>query len=282
MLGDEWVYLKIYSGPSILEFILTNEIREAVNIFINRNIIDKFFFIRYSDIDGSHLRVRFRLIGEESVIEVLQVLNLLLKKYVEKRVINKVVYDTYNQEIERYGSQNIEHVETIFNISSEFIISNLWRTLEEGGGENRWVWGPIFIDNLFNQFGLETFDKSRIYQEYYKLYEKEFNLNKLDKKQMALKYRKISPSIFFALQENELFSKSQPNSKLELAVSGIQENYLNGVSQKVSKDQLYMSIMHMHYNRLFKSQQRLQELVMYFIMSKVYKTIEVKNKESVC
>ena len=50
-LGDEWIYLKVYSGPKILEKILINEIIQLVELMQREKIIDKFFYIRYFDDD---------------------------------------------------------------------------------------------------------------------------------------------------------------------------------------------------------------------------------------
>ena len=43
--GDEWVYLKIYSGPKFLDDLLINEVYETVESLYAARQIDKFFFL---------------------------------------------------------------------------------------------------------------------------------------------------------------------------------------------------------------------------------------------
>ena len=46
MIGSEWLYYKIYSGPRTVENILV-EIYPKIKKLIDESLIDSFFYIRY-------------------------------------------------------------------------------------------------------------------------------------------------------------------------------------------------------------------------------------------
>ncbi|OQY05888.1 MAG: hypothetical protein B6I20_00340 [Bacteroidetes bacterium 4572_117] len=60
VLGNEWVYFKIYTGYKTADLVLTDAINPLAKELLEEEIIDKWFFIRYSDPDFN-LRLRYRL-----------------------------------------------------------------------------------------------------------------------------------------------------------------------------------------------------------------------------
>ena len=58
--GSEWAYFKLYTGTKTADAILRNEMIGYVREMLKNNIIDKWFFIRYSDPDF-HLRLRLHM-----------------------------------------------------------------------------------------------------------------------------------------------------------------------------------------------------------------------------
>src|SRR5262249_15292238 len=66
--GSEWLYAKVYTGPTTADRLLIEGIRPAVDAVLNSGVADDWFFIRYADPEN-HLRIRFhgdpcRLTGE--------------------------------------------------------------------------------------------------------------------------------------------------------------------------------------------------------------------------
>ena len=55
--GDEWIYIQLYCGELSIDEILRNQFFSLLKKFKKANIIDKWFFIRYSA-PSSHLRLR--------------------------------------------------------------------------------------------------------------------------------------------------------------------------------------------------------------------------------
>ena len=61
ILGDEWLYYKIYTGAKTADNILIDVIKPIAQTLFDEQVIDKWFFIRYSDPDF-HIRVRFHCV----------------------------------------------------------------------------------------------------------------------------------------------------------------------------------------------------------------------------
>ena len=73
-LGSEWVYLKMYGGQIFLEDLLLKNIYDISVTLLDDGIIDKWFFLRYHDERGYHLRVRFHVCNNrsEAILEILR------------------------------------------------------------------------------------------------------------------------------------------------------------------------------------------------------------------
>lgn len=58
--GSEWIYFKIYTGIKTADTILKNELYNFAREMKEKSLIDKWFFIRYTDPDF-HIRLRLHL-----------------------------------------------------------------------------------------------------------------------------------------------------------------------------------------------------------------------------
>ena len=52
IVGSEWVYYNIYVGPQSSDLVLIDVIKPFAEKLISKQIIDKWFFIRYKDENG--------------------------------------------------------------------------------------------------------------------------------------------------------------------------------------------------------------------------------------
>ncbi len=284
ILGDEWSYFKIYSGPKTLENILIHELNDVVMELFQTNIIDQFFFIRYADPDY-HLRIRFHLPDVSKLNTVIQLLKIKLKYYLDHRLVWSVCTDTYSRELERYGNLTMPDVEKLFCLDSLTIIHFFKETEDAGNDQIRWQWGIKCMDLLLEQFGLSLEDKVDFYKMINDGYSREFNINKSMRMQLDKKYRnevkQISNIISLGNGNSfpglshifEYMKKSQPiiRAIVELSLKGSLEIPLNN---------LLSSLVHMHFNRLFRTKQRMHELVIYYFMNKYYTSQAARIKYS--
>ena len=102
ILGDQWFYFKLYTGVKTADTLLLEVIQPLRQYLLENKLIDKWFFIRYSDPDF-HLRIRFSLQNRQALGIVISKLNELVKPYLENKLISSMQVDTYSRELERYA-----------------------------------------------------------------------------------------------------------------------------------------------------------------------------------
>ena len=146
--GTEWLYLKIYCAETIQDQLLTAQIKPLIETLLEKNIIDNWFFIRYRDPE-SHLRLRIRITSpfiSNAVASVIDEINRFFMEAIEDKTVRKLVYDTYERELERYGAANVENCETIFRIDSETFLKTVpfFRSSENA----RWLIAALEVDQL--------------------------------------------------------------------------------------------------------------------------------------
>lgn len=277
IIGDEWLYLKIYSGPKTLESVLLNEILPLVSELLQEQVIDKFFFIRYADPDY-HLRIRFHLAQTINFAKVIQRFNQVIKPYIENRLVWNVCADTYNRELERYGSHSISEIETLFFIDSLAILNYLKEFEDSDNDSLRWLWGVKCIDTLLMIFGLKLVDKCEFCEKSSNGFFNEFHISKQMKQQLKDKYRKEISGLektinvssedynFPGIRHIEWYSQ-----QADLVIQNILEE-LKTNNSEILLSNLLNSLVHMHFNRLFRTKQRMHEFVIYNFLDKFYKS----------
>ncbi len=281
--GDEWLYYKIYSGPKVADIILTSIIKETCEQLISQNVIDKWFFIRYTD-PKLHLRVRFHLIDRNDISNIIKIMNSSLKFYIDNDMIWKVQNDTYQREMIRYGSNTIDLAEQIFFYDSITIVSFLSNINGDTGEKLRWLFGLKSMDTFLNDFKFNLNEKNEFVTSKKESFANEFDLNVLMKKQIGVKYRKESMSVMDVLDNNSnkyfqynsfLYFKSMAIQPLVYELLKLnEENKL-----EVPLKSLLSSYIHMMINRLFKTKQRLNEFILYDFLCRYYKSEIMRKRE---
>ncbi|AWK05749.1 hypothetical protein HYN56_16495 [Flavobacterium crocinum] len=273
--GDSWVYFKIYTGYQTSEKILIDIIRPAADFLITEKIIDKWFFVRYSDPDY-HLRVRFECTKKEDYFKVISFLHNPLKEEIDKGTIWNIQLDTYKRELERYAEETILLSEELFFHESLLItdfIKNINQTKDE---ELRWLLALVLIDNHLEVFSLTMEEKFRFMKKLKDNFHNEFTTSKMLKKQISERYRKEKNKIkHFFDQVNDSESDNSINKTLikyndsiKLTINNISD--IISVKSSLENELLYMTYIHMSMNRLFKSYNRRHELVCYDFLYNFY------------
>jgi len=283
IIGDEWLYYKIYSGHKTSEKILTEIIKPVSEELISQNIIDKWFFIRYND-PKFHLRIRFHLINS-GIEKVIKLLKNKLEPYIENFHIYSVQTDTYKREIERYGKNTIEETENLFGLES-IMIANMADSIERDEGEDiRWKFAIKAVDTLYSDFGFNLNMKLSIFEILKDNFGKEFNFNKNLKKQLDSKFRKNRASIESIIRnkgEEYNYLKSVLDFitlKSKQSLTSVQKiiNIKKENKLKVEFNNLMSSYSHMLTNRIFLVSPRLNEYVIYYLLHKYYKSEIARN-----
>ncbi|WP_241676861.1 thiopeptide-type bacteriocin biosynthesis protein [Chryseobacterium sediminis] len=270
IIGSEWLYLKIYAGVKTSDLILEEAIMPLVAYLDEERYISKWFFIRYND-PKPHLRVRFNLQNTAEYSRVLERINMILQEYVASGEISSIQTDIYNREIERYGKATIEDAETLFYRNSELAIQCL-----DYDDEEKIIASLFYIDKLLDRLNLSIDERMKWVNNYNIAFKKEFNTDKRLNSQLDKKYRAFKPKFRDFIQSEE-FAEER-----ELIISNLDEMALilqniiyhsENQTLEVSMESFFKSFFHMNINRLFVSNQRVFEMVIYDYLHRYYKTL---------
>ena len=174
MPGDEWLFFKVYCGVNTSDELLVKKILPLAHRLMKEKIIIRWFFIRYSDPDY-HLRVRFLLNSTDNIGYVITKTRESLSTYLKTNEVYKVVIDTYQREIERYGANYIEISESIFHAGSE-CIATILKNLKDNS-ELRWQVAFLIVDSLFTSLGFNVKQKKEFIERTNDSFLREFNFN---------------------------------------------------------------------------------------------------------
>ena len=267
--GERWLYLKIYGGVNMCDILLVDTIYPLIKSLLRRGLITRWFFIRYADPDF-HLRVRVELADDNRLAYVLQAFNKKLFPLCCQRRLHKVVIDTYERELERYGMDMMDLTESLFDIDSHCVC----RLLRSQQRHDRWQMAFVWIDKMLYALGYTLEEKREIIGRMSKGYLNEFGFNQHNIKSLANRYRQLRQPIanLMNTEISNVSFKKTTNSSLKRIAKALHE-------QDVSKLNI-TALLHMSMNRLFADQNRLCELVIYYCLEKHYHS-EMKKRDNV-
>jgi thiopeptide-type bacteriocin biosynthesis protein len=274
MTGSEWLYVKIYCGTSTAEKILKLIIRPLINSLKAEALIDKWFFIRYTDPDH-HIRLRFHHSSNPTFW--IQVLEKLYASFSDSELIYKIQTDTYARELERYGMSTMELSESIFCFDSEAVLDCI-DLLEGEESENfRWLLAARGTDMLLQDFGYTLTQKSLLLKKIQKHFFEEFGGDQALQTQLNDQYRQHMRQL-----SSFLDAQQDAANEIEEATVLFHNRSLRIRNLlKAPMDEFISSYIHMFLNRMLLSNQRKHELVIYHFLSKYYDSqLAISKKQS--
>ncbi len=285
--NSEWLYFKIYGGSSTLDKILRNAISPFIEDELARKSFEKFFFVRYTDKGGVHLRLRFYNSDIKNQNELQKRMMAILEPYLAVNSIYNILIDSYVREIERYHPVLIEQAESLFYNDSLAVIklNNLLAEVEDSDNY-RLLLAMRGTDIFLGDFNLDLKQRLTIVKELSAGYFNEFGASTDLKKSLNDKYRVAQKKIFSHMQETMdvengideaiLFFKmrSDRNKPVIETINKILETH-----EEISLREILKDYIHMFNNRFFKSHQRKNELIIYTFLEKYYMSqIAINNK----
>jgi thiopeptide-type bacteriocin biosynthesis protein len=151
--GGEWLYLKVYGSRRDQDELLRDHVPPLVRLARDHGA-DRWFFIRYSDHEGQHLRLRWH--GEPDALwgKVLPGLGARLRQLQDQRVAGHYVIDEYDPELERYGGPDaLTAAERVFEADSETAIALLELVRRPGFQFDLDALAAISVASLCHGFG---------------------------------------------------------------------------------------------------------------------------------
>lgn len=272
--GDKWLYFKIYTGIKTADNILIFALFPLLKKLMKEKKISKCFFIRYTD-PGFHIRFRILVPDKNDTGYIINLWHSKLKKYCDDTLINRIDISTYSRELERYGEHTMELSESVFSIDSECILSILNLLLKKDDNL-RWMIALRMIDAFFNDIDYGLKEKAAYIEKMSEGYKMEFGYNMYNAKQLNAIYREKRGAIVSVL------SATQENADMLEAINIIKKR-----SKKIRRlikeegklpDNNISSYIHMMMNRLFRTKNRIHELLIYDFLSRYYKSEMAKLK----
>lgn len=285
--GDKWIYFKLYTGYKTADNILSKTLPAIISQLNTENVLDKWFFIRYSD-PKFHLRLRFCLKDAKNISSVISLFNREMSPYIDEDLIWKVQIDTYQRELERYGTTTMEHSESMFHFDSEAILSMLSIPEYNESDQQRWLLALKILDALLFDFEFGIDQKIALLTELSEDFKKEMGFTiKGYKLQLDKKFRTHRKLIEEIMGTPEQTSWAIPLMEIirqrSLKIKPIAGTLLQmEMNQKleVSLHSLLRSYIHMTINRLFRSKQRVYELVIYDMLERYYSSLKARSKNT--
>jgi lantibiotic biosynthesis protein len=276
-IGEKWLYYKFYCGERAGEELLNRAINPIVQELTEKGLIEKWFFIRYNDAQGHHLRFRVLLNDQNHFTQCIHIVKNHIKPFEETNIIWKTQTDNYLRELQRYGFEAIEDTETLFYYDSLCTLKFADMIEGDSGEKVRWLFSLLSMDHFLNdlQFSLE--EKLEIMKVAKTGFGQEFNRNGNLNKQINEMFAKSEYEIECFLDPEKIEEIYEPLWEIvrERSVNN-QQASLNIVQFSKEKKlptslhDLAISYVHMICNRLFLSKQRIHEMVVYDYLYKYY------------
>ena len=276
-IGEKWLYYKFYCGERAAEELLNRVINPVVTVLKDFELIDKWFFIRYYDANGHHLRFRILLKDVQQFTNCITIIKQYTKPYEDSNIIWKTQTDTYLREIQRYGYDAIESTESLFYNDSEATLQFVDLIEGDLGEKIRWQFCLLSMDNLLKDFNISLENKVEILKVAKTNFGKEFNRSGALNKQINDLFTTNESEIEIFLDKSktdemfyplwEIIENRSVNNKeaCENIISLDTENKLPEALVNIT-----ISYLHMICNRLFLTKQRIHEMVVYDFLYKYY------------
>ena len=280
--GSEWLFFKIYTGHKSADEILVSALYPIAERLKAEGAIDDYFFIRYID-TKFHIRFRFHVPTVSNYDKVFGSVYDSLSPCMENCMIWNVQCDTYQREIERYGALSMELSERLFCMDSRHILTLLGSLFDSQTAEqDRWQLSLRLIDDTLSAFGYTTEGKKELLEKMRTGFKAEFGFTSSTfNKQLNDKFRMQRKNIenVFAPQADPLGTYAGTLEKRRRETEEFAVRILPLIEREsVEKESYVRSICHMTMNRLFRSGNRLYEMVIYDFLFRYYQSALARIK----
>ena len=260
--GDEWVYFKLYCGAKSSNGILIDLIEPLVKYLENKNIIDKWFFVRYTDPEY-HIRIRFHASSLNKVSSIFRIFYSSITPFHSMGVIQKLVFDTYSRELERYGFDAMPLAEDYFYYNSRFVLLMIDQIQDDA---KVLVLTIRYLDRFLEAFGFNLQTKEEFFSKLAEGFGKEFQMDSVLRREIGQRFRADRNRIETALVNQsvgvpEIYSHIDKNIfDLSSTIKAVAKLY--GEKNDVLND-ILSSYVHMFLNRVHVDNWRYKEMILY-------------------
>ena len=282
--GSEWLYAKVYTGTATADSVLVDAIEPLVTAARAEGLIRGWFFLRYAD-PQHHLRIRFRGEPRRLAGELLPRLQAALAPLLHARQIWRLQLDTYEREVERYGGRaGIELAEHLFEADSDAVLS----VVASVPAASRPILAVRGAFGLLAGLGLDLRARARVASAARASYAAEHRVDGAAARQLGTKFREMRPTLDRVVRQGaqelgELaggaLALDERTARLANIAGALRDAEASGALE-VSVERLASSFVHMHINRMLRSEQRAQELVIWEFLERLYDSDLARARKS--
>jgi thiopeptide-type bacteriocin biosynthesis protein len=274
-IGDRWLYIRIEAGARAAEELLLTAVAPLLEDFRRRGFADEWFFVRYAD-PNHHLRLRVR--GDADTLHriVLPALVASIRKFPVSGSDTQLRIDTYRPEIRRYGgAAGMRCAEQFFSADSAAIVSTLLHAREMGVDADpdwRMAYACMTTQHLLVQ--LVASDEKRL-SMLARLAEAALHESVSSNDAIAARRRQLGQALRRRRQElaratfvetpewravHEIFARHMADADRAI---GTLIRLRERRELTIDRDDIALSLIHMHLNRVFMEEPRFHERVVY-------------------
>ena len=276
-IGEKWLYYKFYCGERAGEELLNKGINPIVNELKEKGLIEKWFFIRYYDALGHHIRFRVLLKDLSGFNQSITTIKEHIKLFEDTKVVWKTQTDSYLRELQRYGFEAIESTESLFFNDSECTLQFADMIEGDSGEKVRWLFALLSMDHLLNDFGISLENKCKMMNIAKTSFGKEFNRGGKLNKQINENFTKNEYEIDCFLDANNIEEMYEPLWEILKERTVLNQTAVNEIVKLENENrlptplsQIILSYIHMVCNRIFLTKHRVHEMVVYDYLYKYY------------
>lgn len=253
--GNEWLYTEIHCHPHRMDSLLGGKIH--IYLRQHEKSITQWFFIRYDEGGSPHIRLRLKLHDASDGHLLMESLSAYLNSEYRDGTVSDIRIRAYNRELERYGRDLMDEVETCFYRDSRYILS----VIQSGYPEyHRYALCIALMCRIKERHiaGLDHF--GQVVNKVLQSLQTEHRTGAKDFALLNLKYREY---------RNAAGNFEIPDQLVELTESFV---YVLGKCPQLRRATLLADLFHMHVNRMFAEHQRTHEMVIYYFLEKKLKS----------
>lgn len=279
--GSEWLYVKLYTAPSVADAVLTQVVAPLVADLGARGSATGWFFLRFADPDW-HLRLRLRGDADRLAGEALPALREAVGPLLADGQAWRLQLDTYERELEALGGPDaIDHVEGLFEADSDTVVEVL-NALPTGdaGLDARWRLALVGLHRILADLGFGLAGARGLLHALRDEYAREHRAGTATKRALGQRFREERASL-----EALLATDPDPPPVLRRAREAVEARSsawaaplaeLRALEAQqrltISWAQLTERLLHLHANRLLRSDTRRQEYVLYDFLARLADT----------
>lgn len=271
--GSEWLYARIYCGTTTADAVLVDLVKPLVAEAIALGC-DRWFFIRYAD-PRPHLRVRFR--GAPSTLSgaLLPRLHAAVEPWLGDGRVGLFNLDTYQREVERYGGdEGVELAEEIFQVDSELSLGLVEQFRGDHGYRARWRLALYGMHTIAQLFTPDRAAALALVRQARRAFAEELRVDATTEALLGRRYRAERAALARLCDEGPA-----PELPGAVDVFGAAIPRLRDLARRHrlaalegSRALIAQSFVHMHVNRMLRSQQREQEFALYDLLLRLYES----------